>query len=330
MNKFDKLKIVVKSSDYIDNINMSKFDTIISDDIITAYKYQQTTPYSLYIEKDLMDDELVIEITGKILGVRYTELINQTNIRQCLDNINALGLCSLNTDAILKEGEVVKADVTIDAEYPDLPSLTTEIQSCVKNNERYNAYKEGDNFIVEKKVKTKNRKLRLTIYDKEKEMNLAENKRWLNSFGHAAADRMMNHFKGKVRFEMNLNTIKAIKDSLQLRDNSLTSVMSSDYNPIMPFLDKVLLDNAEARTAKTMGDMAKIALMEKYNYDLKAIERLAKEIRDRNNKSTNLSQTLKPYHQLYNALHTNQQTSLKERLKGVLLEVFIVGIFVSL
>ena len=120
MNKFDKLKIVVKSSDYIDNINMSKFDTIISDDIITAYKYQQTTPYSLYIEKDLMDDELVIEFTGKILGVRYTELINQTNIRQCLDNINALGLCSLNTDAILKDGEVVKADVTIDAEYPDL------------------------------------------------------------------------------------------------------------------------------------------------------------------------------------------------------------------
>lgn len=330
MNKFDKLKIVVKSSDYIDNINISKFDTIISDDIITAYKYQQTTPYSLYIEKDLMDDELVIEFTGKILGARYTELINQTNIRQCLDNINALGLCSLNTDAILKEGEVVKADVTIDAEYPDLPSLTTEIQSCVKNNERYNAYKEGDNFIVEKKVKTKNRKLRLTIYDKEKEMNLSENKRWLYSFGHAAADRMMNYFKGKVRFEMNLNSIKAIKDSLQLRDNSLTSVMSSDYNPIMPFLDKVLLDNAEARTAKTMGDMARIALMEKYNYDLKAIERLAKEIRDRNNKSTNLSQTLKPYHELYNALHANKQTSLKERLKGVLLEIFLIGFFVSM
>ncbi len=330
MNKFDKLKIVVKSSDYIDNINMSKFDTIISDDIITAYKYQQTTPYSLYIEKDLMDDELVIEFTGKILGARYTELINQTNIRQCLDNINALGLCSLNTDAILKEGEVVKADVTIDAEYPDLPSLTTEILSCVKNNERYNAYKEGDNFIVEKKVKTKNRKLRLTIYDKEKEMNLAENKRWLNSFGHAAADRMMNHFKGKVRFEMNLNTIKAIKDSLKSHDNSISSVLNSTNNPIMPFLDKVLLDNAEARTAKSMSDMARMALMEKYNYDLKAIERLAKEIRDRNNKSTNLSQTLKPYHQLYNALHTNQQTSLKERLKDVLLEVFLVGIFVSL
>lgn len=330
MNKFDKLKIVVKSSDYINNINMSKFDTIISDGIITAYKYQQISPYLLYIEKDLKDNELIIEFTGKILEARYAELINQTNIRQCIDNINALGLCFLNTDAILNEGEVVKADVTIDAEYPDMPSLTKEIQSCVKNNERYNAYKEGDNFIIEKKVKTRNRKLRLTIYDKEKEMNLSENKRWLNSFGHAAADKMTDYFKGKVRFEMNLNSIKAIKDSLQLRDNSLTSVMNSNYNPIMPFLDKVLLDNAEAHTAKTMGDMARMALMEKYNYDLKAIERLAKEIKDRNNKSTNLSQTLKPYHQLYNALHANKHTSLKERLQGMLLEIFLIGFFVSM
>ena len=307
---------------------MSKFDTIISDDIITAYKYQQTTPYLLYLEKDLKDNELIIEFTGKILGERYTELINQTNIHQCLDNINALDLCSLNTDAILKEGEIVKADVTIDAEYPDMPSLTKEIQSCVKNNERYNAFNEGGNFIIEKKVRTRNRKLRLTIYDKEKEMNHADNKRWMSSFGHAAADGMINYFKGKVRFEMNLNSIKAIKDSLQLHDNSISSVLNSTYNPIMPFLDKVLLDNAEARIAKSLGDMAKLALMEKYNYDLKAIDRLARDFKERNGKTTNPSQTMKPYHQLYNALHTNQQTSLKERLRNALLEIFLVGIFV--
>ena len=93
----------------------------------------------------------------------------------------------------------------------------------------------------------------------------------------------------------------------------------------MPFLDKVLLDNAEARTAKTMMDMARIALMDKYNYDLKAIERLAKDIKDRNETSTNLSQTMQPYHLLYNALHANQQTSLKDRLKKALLEIFIIG-----
>ena len=327
MNKFDKLKIVVKSSNYIDNINMSKFATIISEGIITAYKYQQTIPYLLYIEKDLKDNELIIEFTGKILRARYTELINQTNIRQCIDNINALGLCTLNTDAILEEGEVVKADVTIDSAYPDIRSLTKELQSCIKNNERYNAINEGENFIIDKRVKTKNRKLRLTIYDKEKEMRLADNRRWLHSLGYFEAERVENHFKGKVRFEMNLNSMKAIRDNLQLHDNSLTSVMNSNSNPIMPFLDKVLLDNAEAKIATSVRDLERLAFMEKYDNDLKAIERVILPFKSPN---TNLSQAMGHYHLLYNALHANKHTSLKERLQGMLLEIFLIGFFVSM
>lgn len=325
MNKFDKLKIVVESADHIDNLDMSKFKTIIEDGTVTAYQYQQTKHHSLYIEKDLADDEVVIEFTGKILGANYPELINKTNIRQCLENINALGICTLDIDEILLHGKVVKADVTIDAEYPDMPSLTTELQSCVKNNKRYNTTNKGGNFILNKDVSTPNRKLRLTIYDKEKEMNRADNKRWLNSLGNSAAEHILDYFKGKIRFEMNLSSHKAIRDQLNIEDNSISSVINSDYNPIMPFLDKVLLDNAEARTAKTMMDMARMALMDKYNYDLKAIERLAKDIKDRNETSTNLSQTMQPYHLLYNALHANQQTSLKDRLKKALLEIFIIG-----
>lgn len=330
MNTFDKIKIVVKSSDYISNINMSKFDAIVSDDIITAYKYQQTAPYLLYIEKDVKDNELILEFTGKILGVQYPELINKTNIHQCLENINARGLCTLNTDAILKEGEVVKADVTIDAECADIPGLTKELKSCVKNNERYNAVNEGGNFIIEKKVKTKNRKLRLTIYNKEKEMNLADNKRWMDSFGSAAAEKMTKHFTGKARFEMNLNSVKAIKDNLQLDDNSITAVMNSCNNPIMPFLDKVLLDNDEVRNVKSVADMARMALMEKYNNDLKAIERLIRKIKYETGKTTNITQSMKPYRELYNSLHADQQTSLKERLKDILFEIFLLGFFVSM
>ena len=82
MLTFDKLKIVVKSTDFIDNLNHNKFQTIVQDGVVTQYRYQQTTPYILYIEKDLVDNELVIEFTGKILGVQYPELINQTTIRQ--------------------------------------------------------------------------------------------------------------------------------------------------------------------------------------------------------------------------------------------------------
>ena len=327
MLTFDKLKIVVKSSKYIDNINTNKFNTIIREGVVTEYRYQQITPYLLYIEKDLVEEELVIEFTGKILGAHYPELINETNIKQCLDNINALNICSLDVNSVLHYGEVVKADVTEDVELEDISTLTKELLSCIKNNERYNATSEGGNFIVEKKVKTKNRQVRLTIYDKEKEINLVENQRWLASLGEAEAEHINKYFLGKVRFEMNLNSVKAIKDGLRVSDNSIASVLTSKTNPIMPFLDKVLVDNAEARKVKSIHDLARLALMEKYGYDMKAIERA---ILPYKSPKTNLSQVMKPYRQLYNTINANTSKSLKARLMDMLLEIFLIGVFVSI
>lgn len=327
MLTFDKLKIVVKSINYIGNINTNKFNTIIKDNVVTEYQYKQIAPYLLYIEKDITDNELVIEFSGKILGVNYPDLINRENIRQCLDNINALGICSLDVDGILHHGKIVKADVTKDVELGDMTNLTKELLSCIKNNERYNATCEGGNFIVEKKVKTKNRKLRLTIYDKEKEMSLVDNQRWLSSLGEAEAEQINMYFHNKVRFEMNLNSIKAIMDGLRISDNSISSVLASETNPIMPFLDKVLVDNAEARNIKSILDVARLALMEKYEYDMKAIERA---IIPYKSPKTNLSQVMKPYHLLYNALNENTSSSLKARLQKVLLEIFLIGVFVSI
>lgn len=327
MLTFDKLKIVVKSTDYINNINLDKFKTIIRNDKIIEYRYQQTTPYILYIEKNLVESELVIEFTGKILGVQYPELINQTTIRQCFDTINTLGICTLDVTGILTFGNVVKADVTKDIEHSDITSLSKELLSCIKNNERYNATCEGGNFIVEKKVKTSNRKKRLTIYDKEKEMSLAENQRWLQSFGYAEAEHITDYFRKKIRFELNLTSIKAIKDSLCIQDNSISSVLKSETNPIMSFLDKVLVDNAEARVAKSVRDLERLAFMEKYGNDMKAIERAILPIKS---PKTNLSQMMKQYRLLYNALQSKTPDSLKERLKKALFEIFIIGLFVSI
>lgn len=327
MITFDKLKIVVKSSKYIDNINTNKFNTIINDDVITEYRYQQTTPYLLYIEQDIAEDEVVIEFTGKILGAAYPDLINRDNIRKCFDNINALGICTLDVDSILSFGQVVKADATKDVEYDNISTLTKEILSCIKNNERHNATFQDGNFIVEKKVKTSQRKVRLTIYDKEKEMSLVGNQRWVASLGDAAAHQINEHFRGKIRFEMNLNSIKAIKDGLCIRDNSIASVLNAKTNPIMPFLDKVLLDNKEARVAKSVRDLERLAFMEKFGNDMKAIERAILPIKS---PKTNLSQVMRPYHQLFNALNSNNSISLKERLKNALLEIFFVGVFVLL
>lgn len=325
MLKFDKLKIVVNSSNYIDNIDANEFNTIIKDDAITQYRFQQTSPYLLYIEKDMVDDELIIEFTGKILGPRYSELINRNNIRQCLENINTLGLCDLDIDGVLANGRIVKADVTKDCMCGDIPSLTKEIKSCVKNNDRYIAIIKRGNMVIEKNVKTNNRKIRLTIYDKEKEMTLQENRHWLKSTKNDEAQDLLTFFKGKARFEMNLNSVKAIRDMLHIRENDILSVLWAEADPISSFLNEALVDNVEVRQVKTLHDAERMALLREHDYDMKAVESVIKLFKSPN---TNLSQAMKPYRELYNTLHNGEATSLKERLRGMLLEIFLVGFFV--
>ena len=320
------MKIVVSASDCIDNINQNKFNTIIKNGVTCEYKYQQVSPYLLYIEKDVTDNEVIIEFTGKILGACYSELINQDNIRCCLENINALKLCTLDIDKILSEGKVVKADVTIDTEYPDISSLTKELQSCIRNNERYTAVNKRGNFVVEKNVKTKNRKLRLTIYDKEQEMSLQDNQRWLQTLNEAEAKTLNDYFQNKIRFELNVNSIKAIKDWLCISDNSLSSVLHAEANPIMTFLNKILVDNAEAHIVHSLRDAERMALMKANDFDMKAIENVVKLYKAQ---STKLSDMMKPYRELYKALDENEATGIKERLKDILLEIFLIGFFVS-
>ena len=326
MLTFDKLKFVT-SIDYITDVNLKKFNTIIKDGEITSYKYQQTSPYLLYVEKDIVDDELIIELTGKVLGANYPKLISNDTLRDGLDNINTLGICRLETDKILNDAKVVKADVTRDVNYSDISALTKELQSCIKSNQRYTVENRNGNFIVEKNVKTNNRKVRLTIYDKEKEMSLADNQRWVESFGKDVVEKMNLYFKGKVRFELNLNSIKAIKDMLSIKDTSLQSVLNAAANPIMSFLDKILVDNAEARISKSVRDLERLAFMKEREYDMKAIEQAIITLKS---PKTNLSQVMKPYHLLYNALQQTGSDSIKERLRNLLLEIFLIGFFVSL
>jgi hypothetical protein len=104
---FDKLKIVSNINN-ISNINESVFHANTLEGQILEQKYSIQSPYLLYIEADYVEQELVIEFSGKILKEEYPKLINVYTITACLSNINTLGICSLNIDRILEDGEVVK------------------------------------------------------------------------------------------------------------------------------------------------------------------------------------------------------------------------------
>ena len=182
MLTFDKLKIVT-NIDYIQIDDIDRFQQTIKNNTLTELKYNITSPYLLYIEIDYLEKELVIEFSGKILGSDYKKLISTETIRQCFENINSLGVCSLDVEAILEDAIVVKCDVTQDVHCEDTSSITNYIRSNISNYQSYTPkLLRNGNFMVEKNVTTRQSKKRLTIYNKNKEMNRIDNRKFMNEY----------------------------------------------------------------------------------------------------------------------------------------------------
>lgn len=92
MITLDKLKFTSNLNN-ITILDESKFDVKTKDGIVKEMSFTMTEPYELYVEADYQSYELVIEFTAKVLRENYPQLINKENIKQCLNNINALGFC---------------------------------------------------------------------------------------------------------------------------------------------------------------------------------------------------------------------------------------------
>lgn len=71
-------------------------------------KYSPDIPYNVYIATNNQHQTLEIEFSSKILRERYPELISRDTIRQCLENLNSLGICTIDVDGILHHGWVIR------------------------------------------------------------------------------------------------------------------------------------------------------------------------------------------------------------------------------
>ncbi len=323
MLKFDKLKII-STIDNIKNINENEFQSIIRDGIIKEQKLSIKSPYSLYIEADYTEGELVIEFTGKILKDDYPNLINRENIEHCLRNINDLGYCYLDIDGILADGEVVKADVCQDACFPDYKNLTKSLRASVSNFNKYLVRTIGDNFVIEKNVQTKGYKRRLTIYDKQHELERACNRNFLNCVDDK--DKLLSSFNGTLRFEMNLNSKEQLRQCLNIKDTSIYSVLNSNAKPLWDFLDKAIVDEGVETASGNLADLKNKLLLEHCDYDLVKVEAL---LRKYCSQKTHISQVMKPYRILAEKLSANLTPSLKQQLRDLLLEIVIlIGILI--
>lgn len=174
MLRFDKIKII-SQIDFISDINEKIFISNMKDNVLLYYKYKQKSPFVLIIIVNYEKKELVLEFTGKILLESYKELIHRDNLRQCLDSINKMGICTLDVDSIITHGIVAKCDVTKDVKVDNFPMIIRYCRQQLKNYRKWICRDYASGIVIENTVKTPRHKKRLILYDKYKELQKSEN-----------------------------------------------------------------------------------------------------------------------------------------------------------
>jgi len=306
---FDKLKIIT-SIDYINDFNNKYFQSVYKNDILQYYKYQQKQPYSLSIMVNYQHNELLIEFTSKVLKDNYKNLINKKTIQECFININNLNICNLNIDMILKDAEVCKCDVTKDITCNDIKGL----KQCVKTNlVNYNKwvckpYKNG--FVLENIVATSRFKNRITVYNKGKELKMADNQLFINSLSDK--EDVLFYYNDKIRFEHNINTKSQIKQFLNIPNNQLGNVLNSEANPILTVFNKALKEVPVTNTCAILSLKERLCelMLEKCDFDLGKVEA---EIRCFSSKNTSITKAMKPYKELHHRLQENTISAIDIR-----------------
>lgn len=297
MLKFDKMKLVTKI-DYINDIDYGKFVLNSREDNILYYKYQQERPFYLMAMVNHQHNELILEFTGKILLDNYTNLIDIYTAKDCLSQINRLGICHLDVDSIMQNCNVVKCDVTKDIECKQMQDIITNVRQNLSNYKKWITrpyQKEG--ISIENVVKTPRYKKRLIIYDKAKELQSTDNRHFLNAVSNS--DEILSYFNNKIRFELNINTMDQIRNLLNIPNNNLLAVLASKANPILSVIDEAIKYNDCQNRTMNLREYEHCLLLKDCNYDMSAVEA---RVRTLSAKTTSITRVMKIYKDLYNQL----------------------------
>ncbi|MDR2993263.1 MAG: hypothetical protein LBV11_05430 [Bacillus cereus] len=323
--KFDTVKIRTKEEYLINrNIQFNKnYNT--NGDLTGIYYYSKNDkliPFDLYIGVSYPSQSLTLEFSSKILLDDYPKLITQTTFKQCLENINKLGICTIDVDKIVNDCYFSKVHITNDIDYTLTNDKLSLLNSCVGNYRRFKwEHYKGEGIRYTKDVKSKDCKETIVIYDKEKEILSSKNKKFLDLLDNP--DAVIDYFSGKTRFEMGLDTPNKICNFLNIGNSHINHIFSYEGNPLLTQFNRVFgegeIENKYSIT--NYEDYAMRTIIEKHNGDLKKIEQEMKDLNVYSFKSrTGLSERMKKIKQLhsemYNKTHnsTNILAEIREKL----------------
>ena len=240
-------------------------------------------PFNLYIAVSYPKQTLTLEFSSKILKEQYFLLISKDTIRQCLDNLNELGVCRIDADGILSTGCFTSMAITKDIDF----DLSDEVLDCLNENVGgYRRFKwkhyenEGIEFVRD--VVSKDCRECIKLYRKGIEIQAAHNRDFLKSLKLKDRFALQDYFTGKTRFEISLNTPKKIREYLNVEDTYIWEVLNSTSNPILKQFEKVF-DTSHKERKQIVNDwelFSMQAVIFKYGGDMKRIEQEVKRLYD--------------------------------------------------
>ena len=234
-------------------------------------KHNTQMPYNLYIATNYYHQTLEIEFSSKILKERYSELISRDTIRQCLENINDLGICTIDVDGILRNSWVIRADITKDVDLPLTDDVLNALNDNVGNYRRYTwQHYDGKGITFTKNVMRD--KDEITVYNKYTEL-LQHSRNFMDSLPQEARNKIMDYFYGKTRFEVRMKNSKQIEERLgvnRLMDffNSVDNVVREQFNRVFDVSAKVL----DMSKFRDYDEWAMAHILDAFNGDLRKIE----------------------------------------------------------
>lgn len=233
-------------------------------------KYSPAIPYNVYVATNNQHQTLEIEFSSKILRERYPELISRYTIRQCLENLNSLGICTVDVDGILRHGWVIKAAVTKDVKLKLTDVILDALNQNVGNYRRFKwAHYEGKGITFTKDVVYGKEEIKL--YDKYKEL-LNHSRKFVDTLPNR--NEIMDYFYGITRFEIVITGEDEIRQRLGV-GNGIQEFFNALDTPIAEQFDKVFDVSAkvlDTSQCKGHDDWAMAYVLDAFKGDLKQIE----------------------------------------------------------
>lgn len=308
--KFDTIKIRTKIEYLKDTIIEFNKNYNRNGDVTGRYynsKNDKLVPYNLYVGISYSSQSLTLEFSSKVLLGNYSKLITRSTLKECIENINKLNICTLNTEAICSDCYIT-GDVTKDIEYQLSHNDYCTLNRCVGNYRRYRwEHYENEGIRFFKDVKTTKLKESLVIYNKGKEIE--KNKDFLSVVDNSQS--IIDYFNGKTRFEIDLSNDYKMKKYLNIPTTHIDNVFSSKANPILLQFNKIFGEGDISDTSyiKNSESYEMMKNIQSCNGDLKKIEQ---ELKDYNiySSRSGLTDKMRKYKQLHTKMYNETHNSI--------------------